>query len=287
MMTMAKNLSILLVLAATGKSQCDFENWDHGMGWTHERCPGSDDQAQMGSYCKKTEYTVDNCWDFMDTGLDWYKGPKCKSGDIEIKKENCGWYGRQEKRTCAEISVDWGCGCGETGRSCGCQCAPKECENFTDVKEICEDESFSPGDHCMLHVETDGDTCAEYCEAQGSTCVKAMDNDGICGLNWEGHHRQSTANNGCNQKWGDQICVCERTDFGRRSQLDEPNEEEPRQQLTSLQQLARAIGRHSPPQGVDPEVFAGWEGSLRPESLAWLDMLKLSVEVGESEDEDQ
>jgi len=116
MMTMAKNLSMLLVLAATGNSQCTFK--DYGLSATYEKCPsGSSSTYQLGFFCKQREYTVENCWGFGGA-------PGCSSGDIEVKKESCGWWG--EKRTCADISVDWGCGCGNTGRSCGCQCRPLE-----------------------------------------------------------------------------------------------------------------------------------------------------------------
>jgi len=272
MMTMAKNLSMLLVLASTGESYCNFKDYGLGGAWDH--CPSrSSSTAQLGNYCKKGEYTVDNCWDFSDA-------PKCKSGDIELKKESCGWFGAQEKRTCADISVDWGCGCGETARSCGCQCRLK-CDTFTDVKEICDDDFV--GDkilNCMLHVETKGKTCTEYCEAQDSSCVKAMDNDGICGLNWDGHERQSTKNNGCDQKWNDQICVCSRS--GRRTEVEELKEVE---DTTALEELARAVAGDIG--GIDSEVLAGWMASLRPESVDYLDMLRHLAEAGENGSEDQ
>jgi len=280
---------MLLVLASTGESifsfSCTMTNYD--MGSVMEDCPaGSTGMTrngtpfQLGYYCKKGEYTVDNCWGVGDA-------PKCKSGDIELKKENCGWFGQQRKRTCADISVDWGCGCGETGRSCGCQCL-KSCYSFTDVKEICENDWFSNDpNHCMLHVETKGKTCSEYCKKQGSVCVRGMDNDGICGLNKEGHGRQSTSNNGCDQKWNDQICVCQNSGKNmRRSEAEEPKEvpEEP-QQRTSLEKLARAVAGDVG--GIDPQVLAMWKDSLRPESMAYLDVLMRGVEAGENENEHQ
>jgi len=278
MMTMAKNLSMLLVLASTGESSCNFKQYDMPgfySGFFYDHCPSGSRPGAVreGRYCMK-EYTVDNCWDFSDA-------PKCNSGDKELKKESCGWFGAQEKRTCADISVDWGCGCGKTARSCGCQC-DKKCDSFPDVKEICEDDSFSSDrDHCMLHVETKGNSCTEYCEAQ------AMDNDGICGLNWGGHGRQSTKNNGCDQKWNDQICVCQNSGRKRRrSEVEEPKEvpEEP-QQRTSLEELARAVADDVG--GIDSQVLAMWKDSLRPESAAYLDILMLAMEAGESENEHQ
>jgi len=126
---MAKNLSMLLVLAATGESGCTFK--DYGIGATYGECPSrSGSTHQLGFFCKKREYTTEDCWGFGGA-------PGCKSGDIELKTESCGWWG--QRRTCADISQDWGCGCGNTGSSCGCQCIPRRRAEVEEPKEVQEE----------------------------------------------------------------------------------------------------------------------------------------------------
>jgi hypothetical protein len=69
----------------------------------------------------------------------------------------------------------------------------------------------APG--CTFKVMTRG-TCSSWCASQGTTCLRAQDNEqgdwrvpSFCGLHAD-HERQTTANNGCDQNWGDQVCVC-------------------------------------------------------------------------------
>jgi len=51
-------------------------------------------------------------------------------------------------------------------------------------------------------------TCKEFCEDQAFECIRGQDNVGSgCGLD-QNHERQTTADNGCNQKWNNQVCQC-------------------------------------------------------------------------------
>jgi len=86
--------------------------------------------------------------------------------------------------------------------------------------------SGTEGQNCVAYVETDGKTCEQWCDERKMTCVAGMDDahdqtddlynwlqtEGYpkthCTLVPAGHTRQSTDNNGCNQKWGTQICSC-------------------------------------------------------------------------------
>jgi len=93
-----------------------------------------------------------------------------------------------------------------------------------------EDDGWSGT--CVAYVGTNSRTCTQFCAASGLVCVKGMDdahhqtgalstwqktqtsrsgqtmNSTSCTLFPEGHSRQSTANNGCDQSWGTQICSC-------------------------------------------------------------------------------
>jgi len=51
------------------------------------------------------------------------------------------------------------------------------------------------------------DTCETWCRAQKLECVRGQDNRGGCKLDPR-HSRKDTSNNGCNQKWNDQVCQC-------------------------------------------------------------------------------
>lgn len=79
---------------------------------------------------------------------------------------------------------------------------------------------------CVAYVATGGGTCKTFCESNGMKCVRAMDDAhhqtaGLskwlktggykptdCTLLPSGHSRQSQKENGCNQKWGTQMCTC-------------------------------------------------------------------------------
>merc|ERR1712176_111823 len=69
-------------------------------------------------------------------------------------------------------------------------------------------QSWAGAGNCVALVTTNYHNCRTYCANRYRGCVKAMNNVGSCGLNKDGHNRQSTAEDGCLQKWGDQICVC-------------------------------------------------------------------------------
>ena len=67
-------------------------------------------------------------------------------------------------------------------------------------------------DGCEVHVYTNGGTCEDYCTSQHRQCIGGQDNrhqsgDDGCVLH-PAHHRQSQADNGCKQNWGDQVCIC-------------------------------------------------------------------------------
>jgi len=67
--------------------------------------------------------------------------------------------------------------------------------------------------NCVTLARTDG-TCKSYCAAHQRLCIKAADDigTGACEYDKGGHHRQSTAENGCLQDWGTQLCVCSEPD---------------------------------------------------------------------------
>merc|ERR1719387_1080329 len=57
-------------------------------------------------------------------------------------------------------------------------------------------------------VLTKGSTCEQWCSKHGYHCLRAQDNKkNTCNLD-DKHTRQSTANNGCDQKWNNQVCQC-------------------------------------------------------------------------------
>jgi len=58
-------------------------------------------------------------------------------------------------------------------------------------------------------VQTNGGTCDAYCTGQGRTCLRAQDNiiHTPCTID-DRHHRQTMESNGCDQKWGTQVCEC-------------------------------------------------------------------------------
>jgi len=56
--------------------------------------------------------------------------------------------------------------------------------------------------------KTSGGTCKQWCGDRGFECLRAQDShQGRCNL-WPEHTRQTTAENGCLQKWADQVCEC-------------------------------------------------------------------------------
>eukprot|EP00933_Yihiella_yeosuensis_P021330 TRINITY_DN16895_c2_g1_i1.p1 TRINITY_DN16895_c2_g1~~TRINITY_DN16895_c2_g1_i1.p1 ORF type:complete len:648 (-),score=79.45 TRINITY_DN16895_c2_g1_i1:169-2112(-) len=66
------------------------------------------------------------------------------------------------------------------------------------------------GGHCVAQVATNGTTCHDHCRSRGRHCIKAMNNQGTCRLHSAGHESQTTEQDGCLQRWADQICVCNR-----------------------------------------------------------------------------
>ena len=61
---------------------------------------------------------------------------------------------------------------------------------------------------CDVHAYTTGGTCTAWCAKKGMQCIHAQDQIGAsCSLD-KNHHRQTFANNGCDQKWNNQICGC-------------------------------------------------------------------------------
>ena len=62
---------------------------------------------------------------------------------------------------------------------------------------------------CNVLVNTNGETCEQYCKSQGLMCRHGQDNVGVsCKLQNQAH---PGANNGCHQKWGNQVCGCSQT----------------------------------------------------------------------------
>merc|ERR1719310_1768223 len=62
---------------------------------------------------------------------------------------------------------------------------------------------------CFTKVaQTSGTSCNSWCKKSGLDCLRAQDNKGS-GCDLDGNHqRKSTANNGCDQTWGNQLCQC-------------------------------------------------------------------------------
>eukprot|EP00656_Telonema_subtile_P049385 TRINITY_DN6128_c0_g1_i5.p1 TRINITY_DN6128_c0_g1~~TRINITY_DN6128_c0_g1_i5.p1 ORF type:complete len:323 (+),score=51.23 TRINITY_DN6128_c0_g1_i5:159-1127(+) len=63
---------------------------------------------------------------------------------------------------------------------------------------------------CAVKVTTRQSNCKTWCAGIGMVCTSAQDNTGPhgqCGVYYD-HTRQTTAENGCLQNWGDQICAC-------------------------------------------------------------------------------
>jgi len=57
-------------------------------------------------------------------------------------------------------------------------------------------------------VSTGGKTCSEHCKKFGLQCARAQDNvGGSCKLD-KRHTRKRTSNNGCDQRWSNQVCEC-------------------------------------------------------------------------------
>jgi len=79
---------------------------------------------------------------------------------------------------------------------------------------------------CVAYVKTGGRTCTQWCAMQEMHCVGGMDDahhqrdplnkwqaeagfpNTKCTLFEKGHTRQTTENNGCEQKWKTQVCAC-------------------------------------------------------------------------------
>jgi len=87
------------------------------------------------------------------------------------------------------------------------------CNGFGGYERTCNENnwhssiSFDSSNACQFHVNTGGYNCHDYCNWQGSSCLAAQDNYSGCSLDSD-HTRQSTSDDGCNQEWGDQVCVC-------------------------------------------------------------------------------
>ena len=92
---------------------------------------------------------------------------------------------------------------------------------------------------CTIFANTASGSCNTWCAAHGLRCQFAQDNDGGCAP-YPGHDRQSTANNGCDQTWGNQLCGCSQLGSGhRRLEDDHPDNEN----LTATHQLRRSENR--------------------------------------------
>jgi len=78
-----------------------------------------------------------------------------------------------------------------------------DCSVFTNTIKTCEEPAWAGEGNCMLAVKTNGGTCNQYCQSQGSTCIRAQDNTrgDVC-------KRDTSHAEGCDEKWGDQLCVC-------------------------------------------------------------------------------
>jgi len=78
-----------------------------------------------------------------------------------------------------------------------------DCSYFTNTIKTCDEPEWAGEGNCMMAVRTNGKTCNDYCQSQGSTCIRAQDNkrSNVCG-------RDLSHEEGCDKKWGDQICVC-------------------------------------------------------------------------------
>jgi hypothetical protein len=97
---------------------------------------------------------------------------------------------------------------------------PEACEGFGHKQ--CPQLQSSKGWHSSTNMDLSGvkalcfpkytktslSTCKQHCEAAGFVCLRAQDNvKDSCSLDSR-HHRQTYAENGCLQKWHNQICQC-------------------------------------------------------------------------------
>ena len=57
-------------------------------------------------------------------------------------------------------------------------------------------------------MHTNHGTCADYCASQGLVCRHAQDNGHNCELNHDHFEEKDSAQNGCRQSWGGQVCGC-------------------------------------------------------------------------------
>jgi len=102
---------------------------------------------------------------------------------------------------------------------CGDQVSEGECEGVTNDSDSKKCSSVTGWHSSILPLKasklcipvvtmTHGSTCKQFCEDQAFDCVRAQDNvGGGCSLD-DNHDRQTTADNGCHQKWTNQVCQC-------------------------------------------------------------------------------
>jgi len=84
----------------------------------------------------------------------------------------------------------------------------KLCPKLSGWHYTIKNEQYKQDNYCVALVNTKGKTCNDYCKTQKLECYFAQDNSGSeCKLD-KNHGRQSTKQNGCNQKWGNQVCAC-------------------------------------------------------------------------------
>jgi len=96
-----------------------------------------------------------------------------------------------------------------------CVCADP-CEQYSNKIKVCTDEPEWAGQgNCAMAVKTNGKTCNDYCTSQGATCVRAQDNkrSNVC-------KRDESHAEGCNEEWGDQICVCSKMEASVGFQIE-------------------------------------------------------------------
>jgi hypothetical protein len=84
----------------------------------------------------------------------------------------------------------------------------KLCPKLSGWHYTIKKDQYEQENYCLALVNTKGKTCADYCKTQKLQCYFAQDNQGgQCKLDTK-HTRQSTKNQGCDQKWGNQVCAC-------------------------------------------------------------------------------
>lgn len=122
----------------------------------------------------------------------------------------------------------------------------QECTELSGWHAATNYDKFKDGSACTVLVLTRGSTCKSFCNSQGRDCLYGQDNEGSgCKLN-DAHDRQSTSENGCLQRWNNQVCACgaaKAASSSRRMLLEVLQMEEADYAQERIQALNREVTR--------------------------------------------